>query len=211
MSELEDKLGVIPLTFVDSADKLKGLLQDKALISLVKNNNLDPLISALQGMGLISGIVSTILSDLTPAQKDMIQEFSQVNKGRSLAIKLLSTPTLPIIIEITELPGLLRIHTLSEEEVESQKLPLVGIDVDTLFSFIVSIISERSLSIPEAVQRFIVQDNLTLKRGGKLIRLVVVFLKLPYPELRDLVGKVVARIAPLAGTLPGLLGQPPKG
>ena len=211
MKESEAKLGVIPLTFADSADKLKGLLQDKALISLVKNNNLDPLISALQGMGLISGIVSTILSDLTPAQKDMIQEFSQVNKGRSLAIKLLSTPTLPIIIEITELPGLLRIHTLSEEEVESQKLPTVGIDVDTLFSFIVSVISERSLSIPEAAQRFIVQDNLTLKRGGKLIRLVVVFLKLPYPELRDLVGKVVARIAPLAGTLPGLLVQPPKG
>ena len=210
MSKTEDKLGVIPLTFADSADKLKGLLQDKALISLVKNNNLDPLISALQGMGLISGIVSTILSDLTPAQKDMIQEFSQVNKGRSLATQLLSTPTLPIIIEITELPGLLRIHTLSEEEVESQKLPTVGIDVDTLFSFIVSVISERSLSIPEAAQRFIVQDNLTLKRGGKLIRLVVVFLKLPYPELRDLVGKVVKGIAPLAGILPGLLGQTPK-
>ena len=210
MSKTEDKLGVIPLTFADSADKLKGLLQDKALISLVKNNNLDPLISALQGMGLISGIVSTILSDLTPAQKDMIQEFSQVNKGRSLAIQLLSTPTLPIIIEITELPGLLRIHTLSEEEVESQKLPTVGIDVDTLFSFIVSVISERSLSIPEAAQRFIVQDNLTLKRGGKLIRLVVVFLKLPYSELRDLVGKVVKGIAPLAGILPGLLGQTPK-
>jgi hypothetical protein len=86
----------------------------------------------------------------------------------------------------------------------------VGIDVDTLFSFIVSVISERSLSIPEAVQKFIIQDNLTLKRGGKLVRLVVVFLKLPYFELRDLVGKVVKEIAPLAGILPGLMGRASK-
>jgi hypothetical protein len=197
MSELEAKLGVIPLTFVDSADKLKGLLQDKALISLVKNNNLEPVIFTLQEAGLTSGIVSTILSDLSEAQRDMIQEFSEVNRGRSLAIKLLSTPTPPIVVEITELPGLIKLYTLSEEEVDWQKLPLVGVDVDTLFSLIASIISERSLSIPEVVQRLIIEDKLILKRGGKLVMLVVVFLKLPYSELRDLVGKIVGGITPL--------------
>jgi hypothetical protein len=210
MSKTEDKLGVIPLAFADSTDGLKELLKDEAFISLVKNNNLGPVISTLQEMELISGIVSTILSDLSEVQKDMIQEFSEVNKGRSLAIQLLSTPTPPIVVEFTELPELLRIHTLSEEEVEQQKLPTVGIDADTLLSFISSVISDQSLSIPEAVQRFIIQDKLILKRGGKLIRLVVAFLKLPYSELRDLVGKVVKGIAPLAGILPGLMGRASK-
>lgn len=209
MEEVEDKLGVIPLTFPPEASKIKELLENESLLSLVKSTDLSGVINTLSDMGIISGLVSAILSDLSGAQKDMIEEFSEANRGKSFCFELLSTPTPPIAVEFVSLPGLVKVYTLTEEEVELRKLPYAGADVDTLFSFIASIISQSSFSIPQAIEKFIVQDKIIYKRWSGFPKIFMPFLKLSYPELRDLVARVVAKFTPLLNILPSLLGQNP--
>jgi hypothetical protein len=151
---------------------------------------------ALSQSGLIQNMIPDLLSQLDVEQKEVLQEISKVSAaGKGFGLNLLDTPTQPIIIRAITLPTMVEIYTLSEEEIEQQKIPEIGIYPEALLSLIGEVIATNSFDISKIIG-LIEADEVKLKRLGQLTKIFLPLLRLSSSQLQSLVGKLMTSLMP---------------
>jgi hypothetical protein len=201
-------LGAIPLNLPPQASQLLDWIQEGRLLSQVLNTDFGPSIKALTHGGAIQNMIPELLSELDAEQKEVLQEIARVSAaGKGLGLNLLDTPTPPIIFRATTLPTLVEIYTLSEEEIEQQKIPQLGIYSEAFLSLIGEVIATNSFDISKVIG-LMEADRVKPKRLGQLIKILLPLLRLSYPQLRSLVSKLITSLMPLIRLLIPKGGKP---